>query len=152
MFNYYQLMLNKKIKMDLKAAIIRKSHFNSAHRLNNENWSDDKNRDIFGKCNNENFHGHNYDLEVKVIGQIDPQTGFVMNAKDLKEIIDREVIERYDHRNLNLDTQDFKTLNPTAENIAKVIYERIRLKINNEFELKIKLYETERNIVEYPEW
>jgi 6-pyruvoyltetrahydropterin/6-carboxytetrahydropterin synthase len=138
--------------MDLKAAIVRKSHFNSAHRLNNENWSDDKNRDVFGKCNNENFHGHNYDLEVKVIGQIDPQTGFVMNAKNLKEIIDTEVIDRYDHRNLNLDTQDFKTLNPTAENIAKVIYERIRLKINNEFELKIKLYETERNIVEYPEW
>ena len=138
--------------MDLKAAIVRKSHFNSAHRLHNENWSREKNSDVFGKCNNENFHGHNYDLEVKVIGQIDPETGFVMDAKILKEVIETEVINRYDHRNLNLDTQDFKTLNPTAENIAKVIYERIRIKISNEFELKIKLYETERNIVEYPEW
>ena len=132
--------------------ITRKEHFNAAHKLWNPNWSEEKNFAVFGPCANVNWHGHNFELIVTVRGIPDPETGFVMDAKILKEVIETEVINRYDHRNLNLDTQDFKTLNPTAENIAKVIYERIRIKISNEFELKIKLYETERNIVEYPEW
>lgn len=136
--------------MNLKTAIIRKCHFNSAHRLNNSLWSEEKNREVFGKCNNENYHGHNYVLEVKVIGHIDHETGFVMDLKELKAIIDQKITSVYDHRNLNLDVDDFKEVIPTAENIARVIYERLRPHIKQENELKIKLYETERNIVEYP--
>lgn len=133
-----------------RTAIIRKSHFNAAHRLHNDKWTDEQNKQVFGKCNNPNFHGHNYVLEVKIIGDIDPNTGYVMDIKELKEIIDEEVVDRYDHRNLNLDVDDFKELNPTAENIAAVIFARIRKRVEHKYELKIKLYETERNIVEYP--
>ena len=133
-----------------KTAIIRKEHFNAAHRLHNPNWSDEKNREIYGKCNNPNYHGHNYNLEVKVIGYVDPETGYVMDAKILKNLIRQHVTERYDHKNLNLDTEDFRDLNPTAEHIARVIYETLRSELSDELELKIKLYETERNIVEYP--
>ena len=136
--------------MKLKTAIIRKSHFNAAHRLHNSSWSAEQNASVFGKCNNPNYHGHNYSLEVKIIGEVDSDTGFVMDLGKLKMIIDEEVIQRYDHKNLNLDVEDFRVLNPTAENIAYVIYTRIRPRINEENELKIKLYETERNIVEYP--
>ena len=136
--------------MNYNTAIIRKCHFNAAHRLHNNDWSESLNKEVFGKCNSPNFHGHNYVLEVKVVGRINPQTGFVMDIKELKSIINAEVIERYDHKNLNLDVEDFKTLNPTAENIAAVIYNRLRVKIKEENKLKIKLYETERNIVEYP--
>jgi 6-pyruvoyltetrahydropterin/6-carboxytetrahydropterin synthase len=134
----------------LKTAIIRKAHFNAAHRLNNPNWTDEKNREIFGKCNNPNFHGHNYVLEVKIIGDIDEDTGYVMDIKVLKEIIETEVTDKYDHKNLNLDVPDFANVNPTAENIAQVIYTNIKNRLEQNFELKIKLYETERNIVEYP--
>ena len=105
---------------------------------------------IFGKCNNPNFHGHNYVLEVKVIGEVHPHTGYVMDTKILSDIIKREVTERYDHKNLNLDIPEFKSLNPTAENIAAEIYKRLRGEVPEELELKIRLYETERNIVEYP--
>jgi 6-pyruvoyltetrahydropterin/6-carboxytetrahydropterin synthase len=136
--------------MSHKTAIIRKEHFNAAHRLHNNLWSKEMNKDVFGKCNNENYHGHNYELEVKIIGEIDIETGFVMDAKILKQLIKENVLDKYDHRNLNLDVDDFKNLNPTAENIAKVIYEKLRLQINDQYEIKIKLYETERNIVEYP--
>lgn len=136
--------------MSHKTAIIRKEHFNAAHRLHNNLWSKEMNKDVFGKCNNENYHGHNYELEVKIIGEIDIETGFVMDAKILKQLIKESVLDKYDHRNLNLDVDDFKNLNPTAENIAKVIYEKLRLQINDQYEIKIKLYETERNIVEYP--
>jgi 6-pyruvoyltetrahydropterin/6-carboxytetrahydropterin synthase len=136
--------------MSHKTAIIRKEHFNAAHRLHNNLWSKEMNKDVFGKCNNENYHGHNYELEVKIIGEIDSETGFVMDAKILKQLIKENVLDKYDHRNLNLDVDDFKNLNPTAENIAKVIYEKLRLFINDPYEVKIKLYETERNIVEYP--
>lgn len=136
--------------MTHKTAIIRKEHFNAAHRLHNPNWSDEKNREIYGKCNNPNYHGHNYNLEVKVIGYVDPETGYVMDAKILKNLIRQHVTERYDHKNLNLDTEDFRDLNPTAEHIARVIYETLRSELSDELELKIKLYETERNIVEYP--
>lgn len=136
--------------MAIKTAIIRREHFNAAHRLHNPEWSDEMNLKIFGKCNNPNYHGHNYVLEVKVIGEVHPQTGYVMDTKILSDIIKREVTERYDHKNLNLDIPEFKSLNPTAENIAAEIYKRLRGEIPEELELKIRLYETERNIVEYP--
>lgn len=133
-----------------KTAIIRKEHFNAAHRLHNPHWSDEKNQKVFGKCNNPNYHGHNYNLEVKVIGYVDEDSGYVIDAKILKNLIRTHVVEKYDHKNLNLDTEDFLSLNPTAENIAKVIYETLRGELSDELEVKIKLYETERNIVEYP--
>jgi 6-pyruvoyltetrahydropterin/6-carboxytetrahydropterin synthase len=136
--------------MAIKTAIIRREHFNAAHRLHNPEWSDEMNLKIFGKCNNPNYHGHNYVLEVKVIGEVNPQTGYVMDTKILSNIIKREVTERYDHKNLNLDIPEFKSLNPTAENIAAEIYKRLRGEIPEELELKVRLYETERNIVEYP--
>ena len=136
--------------MAIKTALIRREHFNAAHRLHNPEWSDEMNLKIFGKCNNPNYHGHNYVLEVKVIGEVNPQTGYVMDTKILSDIIKREVTERYDHKNLNLDIPEFKSLNPTAENIAAEIYKRLRGEIPEELELKIRLYETERNIVEYP--
>lgn len=134
----------------MKTAIIRKEHFNSAHRLNNPNWSVALNKQVFGKCNNPNYHGHNYELEVKVIGDVDPETGYVMDVKILKEIIKTNVLDKYDHKNLNLDVDDFKKLNPTAENIARVIYENIFKNLPEGIELKIRLYETERNFAEYP--
>jgi 6-pyruvoyltetrahydropterin/6-carboxytetrahydropterin synthase len=133
-----------------KVAVFRKEHFNAAHRLNNPNWSDEKNERVYGKCNNYNFHGHNYDLIVQVTGEMDPETGYVMDMKILSELIKVEILDRFDHKNLNLDTEEFKNLNPSAENIAIVIYDKLRDKINNNFDLKIRLYETERNFVEYP--
>ncbi len=138
------------LKDELKTSIIRVEHFNSAHRLHNPNWDDQKNRDVFGKCNNPNYHGHNYVVEVKVTGFVNPQTGFVMNIKELSDLITTEVLDRFDHQNLNLDTEEFELLNPTAENIAYVIYCLLREKLNHSLELKIKLYETPRNFVEYP--
>ena len=134
----------------MKTAVIRKAHFNAAHRLHNDDWSAEKNKDVFGKCNNPNYHGHNYDLEVKVVGEVNPDTGYVMDMKILKQFIKGEVTEIYDHKNLNLDVPDFKTTIPTAENIARAIYERLRVHITAPLELKIKLYETSRNFVEYP--
>ena len=133
-----------------KTAVVRCEHFNAAHRLHNENWSNEKNEAVFGKCNNPNFHGHNYDLEVKVIGYCDVETGYVIDTKVLGSIIQNSVVEVFDHKNLNLDVPYFKNTNPTTENVAKVIYEILRSQINNELELKIKLYETPRNYVEYP--
>lgn len=134
----------------MRTAVIRKEHFNAAHRLHNAHWSDERNKEVFGKCNNPNYHGHNYDLEVKVIGEVDPDTGYVMDTKILKEIIKKNVLDRYDHMNLNLDVSDFKELNPTAENIAMTVYSNILKDLPEGLELKIRLYETERNIVEYP--
>ena len=133
-----------------KVAVYRKEHFNAAHRLHNPAWDETKNDSVFGKCNNPNFHGHNYDLIVKVVGEPDPQTGYVIDLKMLSDIINENVLERFDHKNLNLDTAEFKNLNPTAENIAVVIYNILREKIDNKLELQIRLYETERNFVEYP--
>ena len=133
-----------------KIAIVRCEHFNAAHRLHNKNWSDQKNKDVFGKCNNPNYHGHNYDLEVKVIGNCDPETGYVIDTKILSDLIKKYVLDRYDHKNLNLDTQEFKDLNPTADNIAISIYNLLKPKLEANLELKIKLYETPRNFVEYP--
>ncbi len=133
-----------------RVAVIRKAQFNSAHKLWNKDWSAEKNKEVFGLCANENFHGHNYTLEVKVIGDINPETGYVIDLKIVKDIIRDEVEERFDHRNLNLDTAEFKDLNPTAENIAVVIYNLIRAKLDSKYDLFIKLFETEKNIVEYP--
>ncbi len=126
----------------------RKAHFNAAHRLHNPDWSDEKNREIFGKCNNPNYHGHNYDLIVSVTGKVNPETGYVIDMKVLKDLIKKEVEEPFDHKNLNLDTEEFKTLNPTAENIAAVIWEKLRKVLDASLRLKITLYETKRNFVE----
>ena len=134
----------------LKTAIVRREHFNAAHRLHNSQWSNKKNLEIFGKCNNPNYHGHNYELEVKVIGFCDPDTGYVMDTKKLSNLIKNEVVEKFDHKNLNLDVIEFKELNPTAENIAMIIFNILRKHIEQQLELKIKLYETPRNFVEYP--
>ena len=136
--------------MQRKVAVYRKEHFNAAHRLNNPQWDDQKNASLFGKCNFPNYHGHNYELVVKVTGEPDPESGFVIDLKVLSDIIQEHVLERFDHKNLNLDTKEFKTLNPTAENIAIVIYNILREKINPQHELQVRLYETERNFVEYP--
>ncbi len=134
----------------MKVAVYRKEHFNAAHRLHNPNWDDEKNNAVFGKCNNPNWHGHNYDLIVKLLGEPDPETGYVYDMKKLSDIIKEHVTNKFDHKNLNLDTEEFKNLNPTAENIAIVIYNILRDKIEDKLELKIRLYETERNFVEYP--
>ncbi|MGF7232166.1 6-pyruvoyl trahydropterin synthase family protein [Arachidicoccus sp.] len=131
-------------------SVFRKAHFNAAHRLNVPAWSEAENIRVFDKCNNSNFHGHNYELVVKVTGEVDATTGFVIDLKILNNIIQQEIVARFDHRNLNLDTQEFKELNPTAENIAIIIYRLIRAKIDSNLDLQIRLYETERNFVEYP--
>jgi len=134
----------------MRVSVYRKAHFNAAHRLYNPAWSDEKNDAVFGLCNNPNYHGHNYNVEVKVTGEIDPETGYVIDLKLLKDIISNEVELRFDHKNLNLDTEDFKELNPTAENIVVVIYDLIKAKLDSKYDLQIRLYETERNFVEYP--
>ena len=134
----------------MKTTVWRKACFNAAHRLHNPALSEAENREIFGLCNNSNYHGHNYDLEVGVTGLPDPKTGFVMDMKVLADLIKAEITERFDHKNLNLDTEEFRDLNPTAEHIAAVIWNILRTKIDARLELKIKLYETERNFVEYP--
>jgi 6-pyruvoyltetrahydropterin/6-carboxytetrahydropterin synthase len=129
--------------------VCRRETFNAAHRLFNENWSDEKNMEVFGKCSNPNYHGHNYVLETCVDGPIDPETGFVLDLKKLKELIRNEVTDRFDHRNLNLDIEEFKTLKPTSENIAKVIWELLRVQIDQRYVLSVRLWETENNMVEY---
>ena len=134
----------------MKVKVTRKEHFNAAHRLFNPDWSDEKNASVFGKCANPNFHGHNYEILVSLTGEPDKTTGYVYDLKVLSDIIRDNVIRKFDHRNLNLDTEYFKNLNPTAENIAVVIWQILREKIEMKFELKITLYETERNFVEYP--
>jgi len=128
--------------------VYRKAHFNAAHRLHNPEWDSKKNQEVFGKCNNPNFHGHNYDLVVGVRGEINPETGYVIDMKYLKDLIKERIEDRFDHKNLNLDTEEFKNLNPTAENIAAVIWKILREELDEELDLKIRLYETERNFVE----
>ena len=136
--------------MSKKVAVYRKEHFNAAHRLHNNALSDAENAALFGKCNYPHYHGHNYELVVKVIGEIDPKTGYVIDMKQLGDLVKKEVIERFDHKNLNLDTEEFRQLNPTAENMALVIHDILRGQLDARYELKILLYETERNYVEYP--
>lgn len=134
----------------MKVTVCRKEHFNAAHRLHNPEWSDEKNAAVFGLCNNANYHGHNYELIVKVTGEPDVSTGYVIDMKELSDIVKESVLDRFDHKNLNLDTQEFRRLNPTAENIAVVIWKILREKINEQLEIKVILYETERNFVEFP--
>ncbi len=136
--------------MSNKTAVFRKEHFNSAHRLHNPLWTEEKNDQVFGLCNNPNYHGHNYDLIVKLVGEPDPETGYVIDLKILSDLIKTEILERFDHKNLNLDTVEFANLNPTAENIARVIYDLLKPRLDAKLEMTIRLYETERNFVEYP--
>jgi 6-pyruvoyltetrahydropterin/6-carboxytetrahydropterin synthase len=136
--------------MQKKVSVFRHEHFNAAHRLYNPEWTNERNDAVFGKCNNPSFHGHNYELVVKITGVPDKDTGYVMDLKILSDLIRNEILERFDHKNLNLDTVEFKNLNPTAENIAIVIYDLLRPLIDAEKELQIRLYETPRNFVEYP--
>ena len=136
--------------MDNKVAVYRKEHFNAAHRLTNPLWDDATNDRVFGKCNNPSYHGHNYEIEVKVTGKPAPDTGFVIDLKLLSDIIHDNILEKFDHKNLNLDVREFKEINPTAENIVIVIYNILRQKINTELDLQVRLYETPRNFAEYP--
>ena len=133
-----------------RVSVFRKEHFNAAHRLHNPAWSDEENRRVFGKCNLPHYHGHNYDLIVQVTGEVNPESGYVMDLKVLSDLIDERVLARFDHKNLNLDTEEFRHLNPSAENIAIVIYNLLRPELQPDLDLKIRLYETERNFVEYP--
>ncbi len=134
----------------MKVAIFRKGHFNAAHKLVNPKWDDAKNKSVFGICANPNFHGHNYEMEVKVVGEVDPDTGFVINLFDLKKMIEREIEDRFDHKNLNLDCPEFENLLPSAEHVCYVIWQILRGKLDMKYDLSIRLYETPRNFVEYP--
>jgi 6-pyruvoyltetrahydropterin/6-carboxytetrahydropterin synthase len=136
--------------MGQQVAVYRKEQFNAAHRLHNPAWDEATNQQVFGKCNNPHYHGHNYELIVKLVGEPNPETGYVMDLKLLSDIINEQIIERFDHKNLNLDTVEFKTLNPSAENIAIVIHDILRAQIPSPLQLQIRLYETPRNFVEYP--
>ncbi|MBC5773898.1 6-carboxytetrahydropterin synthase [Pontibacter sp. KCTC 32443] len=133
----------------MTVTVCRKEHFNAAHRLYNASWSDEQNAAVFDKCSNPNYHGHNYELIVKLTGPVNAETGYVYDLKQLSELLKQEVIARFDHKNLNLDTEEFKDLNPTAENIAIVIWNILRPQISENYALGITLYETERNFVEY---
>jgi 6-pyruvoyltetrahydropterin/6-carboxytetrahydropterin synthase len=134
----------------MKVAVYRKEHFNAAHRLNNPDWDEATNQQVFGKCNNPHFHGHNYEIIIKIVGEVDPATGYVIDLKVLSDLTKKYVLNKFDHKNLNEDTEEFKDLNPSAENIAIVIYNLLRDKIDPKFYMQIRLYETERNFVEYP--
>ncbi|MBT8324331.1 MAG: 6-carboxytetrahydropterin synthase [Winogradskyella sp.] len=133
----------------MKVTVHRRAHFNAAHRLYRPDWTFEKNEDIFGKCNNPNFHGHNYELIASVTGEIDPETGYVIDVKILKDLIKSEVEDAFDHKNLNVEVPEFKDLNPTAENIAVIIYNKLKAKLESKFQLEITLYETPRNFVTY---
>ncbi|MBW2939100.1 6-carboxytetrahydropterin synthase [Aureisphaera sp. CAU 1614] len=133
----------------MSLTIYRKAHFNAAHRLYRKDWSDEKNSEVFGKCSNPNFHGHNYELEVGVTGDVDPTTGFVINLDVLKKVIFEEVEKPFDHKNLNIEVPEFKNLNPTVENIAIVIWNKLRKKLDSKYGISVKLYETPRNFVVY---
>ena len=136
--------------MGKRVSVYRKEHFNAAHRLFNPAWDDNRNSEVFGKCNLPNYHGHNYELIVKVTGETDPGTGYVMDMKVLSDVIREHVTDRFDHRNLNLDMPEFREMNPTAENIAIVIHDILRAYIDEKLDIKVILYETPRNYVEYP--
>ncbi|MCZ6594669.1 MAG: 6-carboxytetrahydropterin synthase [Bacteroidetes bacterium] len=133
----------------MSLTVHRKAHFNAAHRLFRKDWSDEKNLEVFGKCSNPNYHGHNYELEIGVTGSIDPETGFVIDLALLKTIIREEVEIPFDHKNLNVEVSEFKDLNPTVENIAKVIWDKLRSRLDDRYDIEVKLYETPRNFVVY---
>ncbi len=134
----------------MRIAIFRKAHFNAAHRLHNPKWSDEKNKEIFGLCNNANYHGHNYELEVKVVGEVDPETGYLMDLKYLKDIIKINVEDKLDHKNLNLDVPELKDIMPSTENVCYFIWNVLQQKIGKDYDVTVRLYETPRNYVEYP--
>ena len=134
----------------MRIAVFRRAHFNAAHRLHNPEWSEEKNQAVFGLCNNPNYHGHNYELEVKLVGEVDPVTGYLIDLKILKDLIYEKIELRFDHKNLNLDTEEFKNLNPTAENICYVIWKILRAELDEKYDLTVRLFETPRNYVEYP--
>ncbi len=134
----------------MRISIIRKGHFNAAHKLSVDSWTDEKNKAVFGRCANPNFHGHNYVMEVKVTGEVDPVTGMVINLSELKSLMRTEIEDRFDHKNLNLDCTEFADLIPTAENICIVIWQILRKHLDERYDLSVRLYETERNFVEYP--
>ncbi len=136
--------------MSKRVAVYRKEHFNAAHRLFRKDWPAEKNEEVFGKCNNVNYHGHNYELVIKLVGEIDPETGYMIDLKVLSDIVKTHILRRFDHKNFNLDVPEFANLNPTAENIAIVIYDILKQKLDARYDLQIRLYETERNFVEYP--
>jgi 6-pyruvoyltetrahydropterin/6-carboxytetrahydropterin synthase len=136
--------------MGEKVSVFRREHFNAAHRLFKKEWDDAKNEKVFGKCALPHYHGHNYEVVIKLTGEPDKDTGYVMDLKELSDLVERVVLERFDHKNLNLDTEEFKELNPTAENIAVVIYRLLRPEIRPDLDLQVRLYETPRNFVEYP--
>lgn len=129
--------------------VSRRAHFNAAHRLYRKDWSDQKNSEVFGKCSNPHYHGHNYELIVSVTGRINKETGYVIDIKELKALIKEEVEEPFDHKNLNLEVEAFKALNPTAENIVVVIYDKLKARLGNRLDLEVTLYETQRNFVTY---
>ena len=131
----------------MRVTVSRKAYFNAAHRLYRKDWSDAKNLEVFGKCSNPNYHGHNYELIVSVTGKIDTETGYVIDIKILKDIIKTEVEDSFDHKNLNVEVPEFKELNPTAENIAVVIYNKIKPKLESALDVEITLFETPRNFV-----
>ncbi len=135
--------------MEGKVTVYRIAQFNAAHRLHVPEWTDEQNREIFGLCNNPHYHGHNYELHVKLTGEVDPVTGYVIDLKIVKDLIEEEIMAKFDHRNLNLDTEEFNNLNPTVENIAKVIWYKLRPRLDAKLELGIRLYETPRNYVEF---
>ena len=134
----------------MRISIYRRAHFNAAHRLNNPKWSAEKNQEVFGVCNNANYHGHNYELEVRLSGEVNPDTGYLIDLKELKALIEDQIENRFDHKNLNLDTEEFKDLNPTAEHICFVIWNILREQLDSKYDLGVKLWETPRNYVEYP--
>jgi 6-pyruvoyltetrahydropterin/6-carboxytetrahydropterin synthase len=134
----------------MRISIFRKAHFNAAHRLHNDKWSDKQNKEVFGKCNNPLYHGHNYELEVKLTGEVNPETGYLYDLGKLKDIIKNDIEERFDHKNLNLECEEFANLNPSVEHICYVIYQILRERIEEEYEIGVKLWETPRNYAEYP--
>jgi 6-pyruvoyltetrahydropterin/6-carboxytetrahydropterin synthase len=134
----------------MKVSVTRRAHFNAAHRLHNPEWSDEQNRAVFGLCNSPNFHGHNYEMEVSVVGEVDPATGMVVDLGWLAALIKAQIEDRFDHKNLNLDTEEFRALNPTAENICLVIWRILRAQLPDSLDLRVRLYETPRNFVEVP--
>jgi 6-pyruvoyltetrahydropterin/6-carboxytetrahydropterin synthase len=134
----------------MRISVFRKAHFNAAHRLHVDSWSAERNKEVFGLCNSGNYHGHNYDMEVRVTGEVDPETGMLIDLKVLKDVISEQIEDRFDHKNLNLDTEEFKTMNPTAENICYVIWDILSKKLGEKYEVGVRLFETPRNYVEYP--
>jgi len=134
----------------MRISVFRTAHFNAAHRLHNPKWSEKKNKEVFGLCNNPHYHGHNYDLEVKLTGEVDPDTGYLYDLKILKDLIKAQIENRFDHKNLNLETEEFKDLNPTAENVCFVIHNILRKHIESQYDITVRLWETARNYVEYP--